>query len=505
MSSIHRHISFHGSTNRPLQLDALARRPANRDPGLFGRIFPRLKALEIEDDALFELASAMIDDRPAGEGNNPDIPAGFTYLGQFVDHDLTLDTTPLGLKSLDPLGLTNFRSPRLDLDSLYGLGPAVDPHLFARDPARGNQPGAKLLLGKTVVGGADPTIPPDLPNDLPRSHEGQALIGDPRNDENLLVAQTHVALLKFHNKVVDHLLASPTPPDDIFDEARRVTTWHYQWVVLHDFVERLVEVGTIAKVLKDGRQFYKFKKEPYIPVEFAVAAYRLGHSMVREQYNHNRVFNPTDFFLLFNFTGKSGKILGDLATSPPLEVARLPSDWIIDWRRFYDLGLPLPPGAFVGASRRIDPFIVPSLHTLPGLSGREAVLPFRNLRRGVQLGLPAGQAVATAIGVPALTPTEISQGPDGAVAKKHGMHRRTPLWYYILKEAEVRHDGRRLGPVGSRILAEVFVGVLQGDPNSFLNHDKKWKPTLPSTSPGNFTMKDLLLFVNDVNPIGDAP
>lgn len=507
----------HGSAGRHPTLESLKSLSGNKDPGLFGRMFPTLPPLQASDASLLALANAMKDTRPEGDpnSNNPNIPAGFTYLGQFVDHDITLDTTSLAEKVADPLGLTNFRTPRLDLDSVYGLGPAVNPEMFARKAPGSTAPGPNLLLGKTVIGGGDPAIPAGLPNDLPRNPEGQAIIGDPRNDENLLVAQTHLAFLKFHNAVVAWLKAKGTPDGDLFKEARRLTMWHYQWIVLFDFVERLTEPGLINKIRQEGRKFYRFKTKPYMPVEFAAAAYRLGHSMVRENYAHNRVFGPTpgavapgSLALLFHFSGKSGRILGDLAgvvppkpQSPP-NVEKLPSDWIIDWRRFFDFKTPPAPNFLFNPSRRLDPFVVPALHTLPGEVGPEAVLPFRNLKRGVLLGLPSGQSIAKAMKLPALTPAQIATaGADGAVAAAHGFDKQTPLWYYILKEAEVHHKGLRLGPVGSRIVAEVFLGIVHGDSESFMWNVANWKPVLPSKVPGTFTMTDLLQFVGDIDPI----
>jgi hypothetical protein len=132
------------------------------------------------------------------------------------------------------------------------------------------------------------------------------------------------------------------------------------------------------------------------------------------------------------------------------------------------------------------------------------MLPFRNLRRGVILELPSGQDVAKAMGETPLAPADIERGPDGAAAAAHGLHQETPLWYYILKEAKVRHKGLRLGPVGSIIVSEVFVGLVQGDQNSYLWKVKNWKPTLPSKTPGDFKFADLLRFVNDINPLGDV-
>jgi hypothetical protein len=290
----------------------------------------------------------------------------------------------------------------------------------------------------------------------------------------------------------------------VFPEARRIVTWHYQWMVLHDFVERLTGEGTVARILHDGRKFYRFKTRPYMPVEFSAAAYRLGHSMVRQTYNYNRVFPDADFSLLFGFTGLSGQILGELAPQPPqgpLPVAVLPSNWIIDWRRFYELDQSTDDPAFArNASRLLDPLLVEELHDLPNDGGD---LALRNLRRGVSLGLPSGQAVAEAIGVEPLTSDEIATGPDGQAARDGGLHTATPLWYYILKEAKLRAGGRKLGPVGAAIVSEVFVGLVHGDQQSYLwQEGPGWTPSLSGATPGRFGMADLLRFVDDINPIG---
>jgi hypothetical protein len=497
----------HGRAGRHPTAANLKQPSANADPGLFGKIF-NLPPLTATDAALQALADAMRDPNPGNpSGDNPNIPSGFTYLGQFVDHDITLDLTSISEKQEDPNATTNFRTPRLDLDNVYGLGPDGSPQLYARDPANITQPGPKLLIGKTI---GVPPVPNGFPNDLPRSPEGRALIGDHRNDENLLVAQTQLAFLKFHNKVVDRLAASTNPPapNKLFAEARKQVTWHYQWMVLHDWVERITETGIVAKILHDGRKFYRFQKVPYMPVEFSAAAYRLGHSMVREVYSHNRIFTPAGGIpatldLEFTFSGLSGQIIGDLAPNPPtgpFPVPVLPSTWIIDWSRFYEFKPPPPPtpNFLFNHTRKIDPFLIPQLHDLPGGGGS---LPFRNLRRGVILGLPSGQDVAKAMGITALTAAEITTGTDGAVAAAQGFDKKTPLWYYILKEAQVKSGGLRLGPVGARLVAEVFIGLVAGDKTSYLS-DPAWKPTLPATTPGTFLMSDLLQFVGDISPIG---
>lgn len=482
-----------------------------KEPGLFGQMFPSLakKPLAVSDADLKKLADAMLDADPgSAAGDNPNVPAGFTYLGQFIDHDMTLDTSGIGERIDDPLTVENFRTPALDLDSIYGLGPGASPQMFARDPANGFASGAKFLIGvadqSRNVNTTDPDIP-SFPNDLPRSPQGFALIGDHRNDENLVVAQTHLAFLKFHNKVVDKLIADGTGGGNLFAEARKLVTWHYQWMVLFDFVERITEAGIVAKIMHDGRKFYRFKTRPYMPMEFSVAAYRLGHSMVREVYSHNRAFRPNapriapaSLGLLFRFTGLSGEIHGD-PNDPPVH---LPSNWIIDWRRFFDLDTPATaPNFEFNHSRKLDPFIIPQLHNLPGGGGS---LPFRNMKRGVMMKLPSGQDVANFmkphVKKPVLTDDEIASGPDGAVAKLLGLHKKTPLWYYILKEAQVRTGGERLGPYGARLVAEVFTGIVQGDKDSFMSQ-KNWKPSLGPVA-GRFTMADMLNFVGDINPIG---
>jgi hypothetical protein len=507
----------HGKAGRQPSRAQLDRRLGNDDPGMFGRMFQNLPEFAASDAALAALAETMKESDPGDPGgNNPNVPAGFTYLGQFVDHDITLDLTSISEKERDPEATENFRTPALDLDSVYGRGPDGSPQLYARNPASFNRPGPKLLIGTTVQGFQDlGNVPAGLPNDLPRSPEGFALIGDHRNDENLVVAQTHLAFLKFHNKVVDMIAGGPNPPAEVFPEARKIVTWHYQWMVLHDFVERITESGIVAKILHEGRKFYRFKKWPYMPVEFSAAAYRLGHSMVREVYSHNRVFTPNDggvpatLDLLFRFSGLSGGILGNLAPDPPqapTPVRLLPSNWVIDWRRFYEFNTPPPPRFLFNSSRRIDPLLAPTLHTLPGGGGS---LPQRNLRRGVIFGLPSGQSVG-ALMVDAkaidksdlLTADEIATGPDGQAAKEHGLHENTPLWYYILKEAQVKRNGERLGPVGARIVAEVFIGLVHGDQESYLwQKGPDWTPTLPSKVPGKFTMVDLLQFTGDISPI----
>ena len=402
-----------------------------------------------------------------------------------------------------------------------------------------NSPSARPYPGAA----GDPGIKKALPNDLLRTRQGLAAIGDPRNDENLLVAQTHLAFIKFHNKVVDRIVSEGATGNDdaVFTEARRIVTWHFQWIVLNDFLNRVADMTDVQDVRTAGRKLFLYEQtgkygQPFMPIEFSAGAYRLGHSMVREAYSYNRAFFDIDFSFLFQFTGKSGGIVGDLSGVAGLAqtlhldlgfvVPGLPGDWCIDWNRFYELNdadKPTPAGSLLPAtnpnlppggptafrrnfSRPLDPYVAATLHTLPGAAGS---LPFLNLLRGKNLGLPSGQDVARAmtakgVPVPVLTADQIGgSGADGAKAKQLGFAERTPLWYYILKEAQLTAGSQRLGPVGSRILAEVFVGLLQGDPASFISKQPNWTPTLPSANPGDFTMPDLLRFVDDLDPVNE--
>jgi hypothetical protein len=470
------------------------------DPGKFGRIFPKLPPFTPSIQSLEELGKAMIlepqddntPDDPAGD--NPAIPAGYTYLGQFIDHDITFDTASLKETLIDPLAIENFRTPTLDLDCLYGDGASGQPYIYERENPE------KFLIGNTSLapGGGDATIKTNLPHDLPRASNGFALIGDPRNDENLVVAQTHLAFLRFHNKVVDQLTDGTIPRQDpfsktIFQEARTLVTWHYQWIILYDFLHRILDNEQLDLVRTQGRSFFLFDKRPFIPVEFSVAAYRLGHSMIRDVYNYNRVFRPggvtgATLELLFRFSGRSGRNVP------------IPSDWIIDWRRFVELDSDIT----VNFSRKLDPFLVNPLSAVPDLP--PIVLSVRNLLRGRSLGLPSGQSAAKFMGFTPLTRDEIATGTDGAVAKSLSFDVETPLWYYILKEAEVQQQGQRLGQVGSRIIAEVFWGLLEGDPTSFVVQNPAWNPTLPNRQGqvGTFELPDLIAFTGVLSPI-DQP
>lgn len=485
--------------------------PASRDlaraaapPFRFSRVGP--KGTPLNTTITKKLARAMV----VGGGGNGAIPAGYTYLGQFVDHDLTMDRTDVMLGAdVAPTDLLQGRSPRLDLDSLYGAGPgnAESAKFFDAD-------GLHLKVGTTIR--AD-NVKAKPGHDLPRVGTGaglaakqKALIPDPRNDENLIVAQTHVAMISFHNKVVDKVPAT-LPTAQRFTRARKRVTLHYQWMLRNDYLPRICAPAVVNDVWSKGRKLVepdaKPTDVPTMPIEFSVAAFRLGHSMIRSEYNWNSRFPGTagtlDYMFFFSALG------GDLGGE-----RRLISSWIADWRRMYDFpaagkpGLAAPDGG-VNMAMRIDTRLTDPLASLPPstFGGDESVPPmprnlaFRNLTRGNMVKLASGQQMVTrlkakGVNIAPLTRAQVLNGSGGArldkltAAEKDAVANRTPLWFYILREAEL--NGGRLKGVGARIVAETFHRAMEGSRFSIVR-DPAWKPNL-GPRPGTFEMTDLLFF-----------
>lgn len=434
------------------------------DKGRFGRLFPSLPPFTPDPAALAQLGAKGGPMDGGAPNTNPDhpnnLPSGFTFLGQFVDHDITFDPTSSLERQSDPEAVENFRTPLLELDSVYGSGPGASPHLYQRGDRD------LLLVGKDTADGA---------NDLPRNLEGTALLGDPRNDENLIISQLHLAMIKFHNAVARRVKNSPPAAGGIFEAAQRVVRWHYQWLLVHEFIPAIVGQPLVSDVLTNGPKFYKPRHEPFIPVEFAVAAYRFGHSQIRPGYTINAEFGRPIF----------------VNPPQPVEPNELPNDLSggrrilpqqkIDWSGFFQIG-----GSNPALGKRFDTELSPPLMNLPAFSnkaGDPSSLAQRNLMRGVTFGLPCGQDVAGAMGEQALTPEQLGQA-----AIDLGFGEQTPLWFYILKEADVG-GGATLGPVGGRIVAEVLLGILTGDRQSYLRAAPNWKPFLGSNQ--QFGMADL--------------
>jgi hypothetical protein len=436
--------------------------------------------------ALLEQLGDFMADPARGAGADSTIPAGYTYFGQFVDHDITFDIESNIDIEQNATSLNNMRSPSLDLDSVYARGPALDPFLY-QFPNSGPPTAIRMLLGANQNfgpggpgsgGGAGPMGVP-INSDLPRVSTQTAVIGDPRNDENLIVSQFHHAMLKFHNQVVDGLVAAGFG-GDIFLEAKRLVQHHYQWAVMNDFLKRICGAAAVSAAMASviappGSPFR-------MPVEFAVAAYRFGHSMIRESYWINQAQINASLGDVFAF-----------ARNPLLPVF---SNWVVDFNAFFDTGL---FAAVNNRASKIDSTIAPTLDTLPGFAGIMAMLATRNLVRGLALGLPSGQGVAGHFGVPAMTDAQLKQGllPDEvALLQSHGgrLLKKTPLWYYVLREAAVLGGGNQLGPVGGRIVAETFVRMLKRNPDSFVNASVAFTPSLPSAVAGDFTVADLVNF-----------
>jgi Animal haem peroxidase len=508
--------------------DALAQSFVPR-PNVFGRMFPGLDSFfEKQSD---ELNRALIaigkrggvmdagDKLPDSSGsadqaqaainlivdpalrvNNPDNPAhtaGTTFMGQFMDHDMTFDQTSALGKVTDPEASPNTRSPAFDLDSVYLGGPRRAPHLYGFE-------GSKVKL-KVGFGG--------LFEDLPRNAQGVAIIGDPRNDENLMISQLHAAFLKFHNAAVDWVKARGRRQDDleVFEEAQRLTRWHYQWLIVHEFLPLFIGQKRTSDILKRGRRFYR-PRVAFIPVEFGGAAYRFGHSMIRPSYRANRTGNPGTgpgapafFGMIFDPAGEGKADPVDLRGG-----TRAPRRFV-GWETFFDFGL-LEVGSKAPAVKRnklIDAristpiFLLPT-QTIAGFEhGQPISLPARNLLRNVTWSLPSGQSIARKIGADPLDPSELSQFPSA-----FRLNRSTPLWAYCLQEAFVRAGGLTLGPVGGAIVGEVIIGLLELDRNAYLNADRGWKPTLPQRNgqvTGDFRMVDFLTFAGVHPQAGRSP
>jgi Animal haem peroxidase len=466
-------------------------------PFRFTRMGPKGTGHQLSDPILKKIAIAMT----AGGGGSSQVPAGFTYLGQFVDHDLTFDKTKVTLgQNISPAQLLQARSPSLDLDCLYGAGP-TDPasaKFYAPD-------GLHLKMGKTVAADGIPAKDGfDLPRGAGKTAQAKrrAVIPDPRNDENLAVGQTHLAFIRFHNRVVD-TLPSSIPQAHRFAEARAIVTKHYQWMLLTDYLPRICAPGVINNVFTKGRKIFEVgvgpADVPTMPIEFSVATFRLGHSMIRRTYNWNKNFDggSGSLDLLFIFSGGSGDLGGN---------QRLASNWIADFRRLCDFEEAGRPGLTVQEAKfnramRIDTTLVTPLRNLPGLPAVEANLAFRNLSRAKMVRLATGQQMAAflknkGVVVTRLSKAQIRDGNKGAdldgltQSQRAAFLKDTPLWFYILREAEF--NAGRLKGVGARIVSETFHRAMEGSEASIVR-DQTWRPTL---GPDNttFRMVDLLLF-----------
>lgn len=488
-------------------------------PNRFGRLFPNLQSFRPSDKSLEDLGKAMVDETI---NRVSEVPAGYTYLGQFIDHDISKDslgaTDPRMIPTKELGELIQQRTPSLDLDCLYGSG---ETELIVAWDCNDL---AKFRIGKTI---ADNQVNISFLNDLPRKLDGnnpaKALIGDPRNDENLVVAQIHLAFLKFHNAVVDVVrkrnLNSELDAITVRNQAKEIVVLHYQSIVLHDFLKRFVDGNIYNSVITNNNpKFFKViaAEMPFMPIEFSGAAYR-WHTLIRDSYNWNKVFHNvsgssntpiTDgtLQLLFQFSGlqNNDEFVGFRNTGNN----SLTSNWIVDWTRLFDFAhRGVAKGEGFNFTEPIDTHLVQTLHNF-GSPNAPMNLAVKNLVRGSRIGLPSAQDVASALGINPLTPQELLQNSkQEKVLKKWEFQIKTPLWYYINREAEVLGNSLRFGPLASTIICETFHGLAKGSRQSILDPENEgWKPDadlLPSDK-NFYSFTDLLWFVRESKPQGKS-
>ena len=444
--------------------------------GPFGRMFRKLPPwtppssdpAQIEQDIRAFAQNRMSEAPGEDDLDNRNLPAGYTYFGQFVDHDITFDPTSSLQRQNDPEKLHNFRTPRLDLDCIYGEGPDDEPFMY--DMKRGGM----MLIGHVQKDLADNDVANSNEPDLPRNVQGTALIGDKRNDENVIVSQFQLSMLRLHNAVYGQLMgvdpnnaAAEFPIDGKkFHEAQRVVRWFYQYVVWNDFVKRLIKndiwssvlVKTNNRIEYEG-QFYNWQYQPFIPVEFSVSAYRFGHSLVRPGYE-------------VNFNNDVGLGLGmRLPIFDPTNSGKhdlrgfrfFPHRHTLQWDWFFQMKS--SSGPFPQPARRIDPKLSSAVSAIPDGVGGSNRLASLNLLRSWRMDIPKGTDIAVAMG---FTPHKINDPHEDV------------LWHYILKEAQLipnANSGWTLGNVGSTIVAEVFGGLLAGDPQGYVRNAPNWTPS----------------------------
>lgn len=411
--------------------------------------------------ALRNLGESMVEH---GADATASIPAAYTYFGQFIDHDIThtqrgggVDGDVIEQDHFHPLTreqihqqVSNARTPTLDLDSIY-------------------ETAAREADGRMIIGLAQPQEGlrvTDLEHDLPRrpkipnartpeqiEQDRQAIIGDERNDENLVISQMHVAFLRAHNALMNRGLDRA--------QAERGLRRRYQMAVLHDFLPTICDPEVCLGMSEKWSA--RAQADPstvprFMPVEFAQAAYRFGHSMVRQSYSFNEHQPDAPLQQLFTFTALSGDI--SPSPGPSEQFCSLPASWIIDW----DLFLGADGTNF---ARNIDTYLAHALGQLRDQQGLElpglmAKLAVRNLLRGYLFGLPTGQAIASALGVEPLEGARLLQAVPIQVRRSlidGELQYRTPLWLYVLAEAGAPAPGpagEHLGKVGSWIVAETL-------------------------------------------------
>lgn len=526
-------MARHTDANR-LSLPVPSSRSYER--GKFGRMFPTLSpCIEVTPETLSEIsaiANAMIfsDDMQKDPIlstilGDSDTPSGYTYLGQFLIHDISFDLTSINERLVDPEYLWNFRTPALDLDSVYGGGPFLNSYFYEQYE---NYTG--FWLQKTKGPHQDDPLYYDLPRTVTSGKT--AVISDLRNDENIILSQIHCAFLQLHNRLSEIYNTNKSlniGNEMLFKIVQQEIKWMYQWIILYDFLPRIIDMyvwsnediekvhkmeakefdGSDNSLLRDTRKlikalatgkierkYYEWRNEPFIPLEFSAAAFRFGHSQVRDVYQFNRDpssnensdrdnprFPPRP---LFDQTRVIQPRV-DLSLFFPENESRGVKNKLVGPRLNGGL-TQLRPGILLPGSIADETSSTKNPEMMAMANPDRFNLAWINLKRSVLLKLPSGQSVAKSMSFEPLS-INYSAFPDR-------YRDNTPLWYYILHEAAVQNRGKRLGAVGSVIVAEVITGLLQGDKTSFLNQHPRWIPKDVTGQPNpNFRMADLLKMI----------
>jgi hypothetical protein len=359
------------------------------------------------------------------------IDVGYTYLGQFIAHDIVPQTNPIPGQSRDVL-------PYLNLDSVYGMGTQTAKLLDAR--------------GLFPINRATP----QSPEDLPRTN-GVPNIPELRNDDNVIVSQLHLFWQRFHNAILQRGYAHNA------SEARVMTTLVFQLVVVEDYLRQVLAPAVFDSVFRFDQRWLNLPSRP-IAREFAHAAFRFGHSMVRPFYE--------------SFPQKPDVTLPELFQmnrdlDPRLE---------LDFRRMF--GWPMLNNR-VEDAMTIDPFITREMRAVPIPTGGTVNIAEMNLRAGIAAQLPPGKAyveqlLARSNGSKLAAAFGLSPLPDlGPLADKLPAASgitidNLPLWPYLLLEAVHASEGKHLGVVGSLICAEGLANAVVGAQHSI--YRGRWFP-----------------------------
>jgi hypothetical protein len=428
-------------------------------PNRYCRLFPPAEQLPDPGqycETLRILGAAMIDDGKRVSEERPEIlvETGYTYFGQLVAHDLTKDVSSIEEAwRTEPTKLENLQTPRLDLSVLYGHGPIASRELYEKD-------GVRLRTGPSGKDGRT--------FDVCVGREGERILADDRGAENLILRQMTAVFCRLHNFAIEQFRPQFANEALLFERARQQTRWQFQYLVVRDYLRTLLDLDVYKKIFDDGRSKIKWKIFS-VPIEFAAAAMRFGHAMVRPNY-------------LFSF-GHEMQLQEVLGRTP--ERGPISAELEINWGFFFQGAG--PASAIVARpidTRLASPFqkLPPDLIGVPEATCPHAQTPpqlaVRTLWRGAALKLPSGQTVAHAFSEAVLSESEMTQNSlgvetrQGAIAREAGLARETPLWYYILKESEVRHNGNRLGPIGSYLVAETILAALRSDPSSYVHRSE---------------------------------